>query len=104
MEAAGGEGDRQPSAGSVQASCPPLTYAPSPLSVPRPDTQADFEGLQSSVAKMGTTRDPYPATLPLPMAGRKARRMKPAGVLQVQGEQESPWHPQMKKKCGQRIS
>lgn len=48
---------------------------------PRQDTQADFEGLQSSSEDGDYTSDPYPAeSAPLPMAGRKARKGRMAGV------------------------
>ena len=100
MEAAGGEGDGQPLAGSVQVSCRPSPTPPSSLYAPHQDTQADLEGLQSSSDDGDYTWTPTRRVLPLPMAGRKARKGRASRhPPQSKESKKAPGTPQMKKKC-----
>ncbi|XDA83551.1 hypothetical protein R6Z07F_013440 [Ovis aries] len=64
------------------------------------DTQADFEGLQSSSEDGDYTWTPTRRVSPLPMAGRKARKGRASRRPSKSKEsKKAPGTPQMKKKC-----
>ena len=67
---------------------------------PRQDTQADFEGLQSSSEDGDYTWTPTRRVSPLPMAGRTARKGRASRRPSKSKEsKKAPGTPQMKKKC-----